>query len=103
MTEQTTSGVRRTVISCVLVGLLLATGFGSLSYLASLRSQPPSRKEQLRVYQVDLYRVEPQPLQEVMTAFGTARSDHQVVLDAQHQDEIDTSLIYTSDAADDIH
>ena len=88
MTEQTTSGVRRTVISCVLVSLLLATGFGSLYYLASLRSQPPSRKEQLRVYQVDLYRVEPQPLQEVMTAFGTARSDHQVVLAAQVAGEI---------------
>ena len=88
MTEQTTSGVRRTVISCVLVSLLLATGFGSLYYLAALRSQPPSRKEQLRVYQVDLYRVEPQPLQEVMTACGTARSDHQVVLAAQVAGEI---------------
>ncbi|SVD84888.1 uncharacterized protein METZ01_LOCUS437742, partial [marine metagenome] len=67
---------------------LLVAGFSGFAFLASLRSKPPSREEQKRVYQVDLYRVEAQPLQQVMTAFGTARSDHQVVLAAQVAGEI---------------
>jgi len=88
MPEQTSFWVRRTVVSCILISLLLSVGFGGFFYLASLRSRPPSRKKQLRVYQVDLYRVEPRRLQEVITAFGTARSDHQVVLAAQVAGEI---------------
>ena len=56
--------------------------------LASLRAKPPSRAEQKRIYQADVFRVERQPLREIMTAFGTARSDRQVVVAAQVAGEI---------------
>lgn len=88
MREQRSSWIRRTVVSVVASSTLLVAGFSGFAFLASLRSKPPSREEQKRVYQVDLYRVEAQPLQQVMTAFGTARSDHQVVLAAQVAGEI---------------
>ena len=88
MSQQNSSWIRRTVVSVVTCSVLLAASFWGFAFLASLRSKPPSREAQKRVYQVDLYRVETQPLQRIMTAFGTARSDHQVVLAAQVSGEI---------------
>ena len=82
------SWIRRTIVSVGVSGMLLVGSFSGFAFLASLKSKPPIRKEQIRVYQVDLYRVQAQPLQQIMTAFGTARSDHQVVLAAQVAGEI---------------
>jgi multidrug efflux system membrane fusion protein len=80
--------IRRTIVSVGVSGMLLLGSFSGFAFLASLKSKPPSRKQQTRVYQVDLYRIQAQPLQQIMTAFGTARSDHQVVLAAQVAGEI---------------
>jgi len=88
MLGQSSSWTRRTIVSVGVIGMLLLGSFSGFVFLASLKSEPPSRKEQTRVYQVDLYRVEAQSLQQIMTGFGTARSDHQVVLAAQVAGEI---------------
>ncbi len=88
MVEWNSSWIRRTVVSVVVIGSLLLGSFAGFAFLASSRSKPPSRQEQTRVYQVDMYRVQSRPLQQIMTAFGTARSDHQVVLAAQVAGEI---------------
>jgi multidrug efflux system membrane fusion protein len=88
MPGQSSSWIRRTIVSVGVSGMLLLGSFSGFAFLASLKSKPPSREEQTRVYQVDLYRVQAQPLQQIMTAFGTARSDHQVVLAAQVAGEI---------------
>ncbi len=82
------SWVRRTTVSVFFSSALLVAGFSGFMFLASLRSQPPHREQQRRVFQVDLYRVESQPMQQIMSAFGTARSDHQVVLAAQVAGEV---------------
>ncbi len=79
---------RRRVVSVVTCGGLLIVGAVGFTVLASLRAKPPSRAEQKRIYQVDVFHVERQPLREIMTAFGTARSDRQVVVAAQVAGEI---------------
>ncbi|MBQ16010.1 MAG: hypothetical protein CMJ65_02670 [Planctomycetaceae bacterium] len=89
MTETMSSHPRRRrVVSVMACAGLLITGAVGFSMLASLRAKPPSRAEQKRIYQVDVFRVERQPLREIMTAFGTARSDRQVVVAAQVAGEI---------------
>ncbi|MFP6770470.1 MAG: hypothetical protein VB859_20010, partial [Planctomycetaceae bacterium] len=89
MTETMSSHPRRRrVVSVIACAGLLITGAAGFTMLASLRAKPPSRAEQKRIYQVDVFRVERQPLREIMTAFGTARSDRQVVVAAQVAGEI---------------
>jgi len=62
------SWVRRTTVSVFFSSALLVAGFSGFMFLASLRSQPPHREQQRRVFQVDLYRVESQPMQQIMAA-----------------------------------
>lgn len=73
------------VIGCL--GLLLLA-FSGFQVLVGLREAPPERPQRTRTYVVDVFRVEAHTLREVITAFGTARSDRQVVLAAQVAGEI---------------
>ncbi|VAX39946.1 hypothetical protein MNBD_PLANCTO02-1641 [hydrothermal vent metagenome] len=79
---------RRIVVSLLLgVGAL---GIGGLGYVKlSALKQPPSVRIPLpKVYVVETYSVKPESLREQITAFGTARADHEVVISAQVTGEV---------------
>lgn len=72
-------------VACLLLFLLAASGF---QVLVGLRSTPPERPQRTRTYLVDVFRVEARSLREMVTAFGTARCDREVVVAAQVAGEI---------------
>ena len=74
------------VLSVVSLGLAV-TVFG---FLASLMPEPTRRDRPEKIYNVEVYDVESSDVQEVISAFGTARADREVVISAQVTGEIVT-------------
>ncbi len=79
---------RRTLISLVLCTIALAAGAGAFEYLAALKQPPSTRQQAEKVYNVEVFDVERCNLQEIISGFGTARSDREVVVDAQVSGEV---------------
>lgn len=78
----------RILLSVVLC--LLIPAFGAAAYfgLASLKEPPAEREIVEKVYNVEVFDVEPADLREIISAFGSAEADRQVTLSAMVAGEI---------------
>jgi len=79
---------RRSLISCVIVIAALVAGIGSFVMLASLKKPAVARVPEPRVFNVEVFEVHPRNIQEIVSTFGTARSDRTVVVSAQVAGEV---------------
>lgn len=79
---------RRSLITIVLIVLLLGGGIVTAEALSHLRKLPELKEPEVRRYNVDVFVVEPVRLQRVVTGFGTAQADREVVLSAQVAGEV---------------
>ena len=79
---------RRSLISCVIVITALLAGIASFVMLASLKKPAVARVPEPRVFNVEVFEVHPRNIQEIVSTFGTARSDRTVVVSAQVSGEI---------------
>lgn len=75
--------VRRGVLSIVGVAIILATAGGIYARLAALRVPAQERSVEPKAYNVETLRVEAVDYPEVLTGFGTAKADREVVLSAE--------------------
>ncbi len=74
---------RRVLVTLVLCILLPVCGIVVFQQLASLK-QPPAERELIeKIYNVEVFHVEPANLQEIISGFGTARADREVTLSAE--------------------
>lgn len=78
----------KALLSVVLSVAALACGAAVFNVLASLKQPPASREQTEKTYNVEVFDVERSNLQEIISAFGTARADREVVLSAQVAGEI---------------
>jgi len=78
----------RVIVSGLLVVLCLFFGVAGLAYLSSLKEQPAVRTPEPRQYNVDVFVVQPADIQEMISAFGTAVAEKEVVVSAQVSGEI---------------
>lgn len=79
---------RKVLISVLLCVVSVTSGVGIFLALASLKQPPESREPAERIYNVEVFDVARQDLQELISAFGTARADREVVLSAQVAGEV---------------
>jgi len=77
------SSVRRVVISLVLCMVIPILGWMGFSFLSSLRKPPAKREPVEKIYNVEVFGVEPADVQEIISGFGTARADREVTLSAE--------------------
>lgn len=63
--------------------VVLGLGAALFGWLSSMKQPPPAREPFEKVYNVEVFDVVPTDLREVISGFGTARADRQVVLAAQ--------------------
>lgn len=78
----------KTLLSVVLCAALVGSGYGVFLVLASMKQPPASREVPLPVANVDVFDVERSDLQEILSSFGTAKADREVLLTAQVAGEI---------------
>ena len=90
--DQGKSSVRQVMTKVLLTNLLggaaLLLGGGAYSYLASLEKPLEAREIVDKVYVVEVFDVQPTDLQEIISGFGTARADREVVIAAQVAGEV---------------
>ena len=80
--------IRKFLVSVVLCCVALGIGGGAFVALSSLREPPAARQPTERIYNVEVFEVEPSDLQEIVTGFGTAKASREVVVSAQVAGEI---------------
>lgn len=73
----------RTWVSIAVIVVVLGGSVQAFIALARLKPPPSERPRQQRVYNVEVYQADPTDVQEVISAFGTARPFRQVTLAAQ--------------------
>jgi len=78
----------RVIKSIALSILALSVGFAISHGLTLLHKPPPLREPVQRTYNVEVFRVECNDLREIVRAFGTSKSDREVVLSAQVAGEV---------------
>lgn len=76
------------IASIVLSLLVLGIGGASSAYLSGLKQPPALREPEPRRYNVEVFDVAAVNLQEIVTAFGTARADREAILAAQVAGEV---------------
>jgi RND family efflux transporter MFP subunit len=86
--DQPDSSLRTTLLSVLLCAVALVGGLGGFLALASLKEPPAAREQVRKIYNVEVFDVERSDLQEILSAFGTARADREVVISAQVAGEI---------------
>lgn len=84
----TANSGRTILLSAVLSLLILMLGAGAYFGLASLREPPSARETAERRYNVEVFEVRRSDLQEIVSGFGTARAEREVVVNAQVAGEI---------------
>lgn len=77
------SPLTRPVLTVLLSVAALLVGFGAFVSLASLKQPPAAREKIVKTYNVEVFSVEPSDLREIVSAFGTARADREVIVAAQ--------------------
>ena len=82
------AGCRHSLISIGLCVLALVSGGSVFYWLASLRKPPPAREPAEKTYKVEVFDVERLDLQEILSAFGTARPDREVIVAAKVAGEV---------------
>ncbi|MEO2049090.1 MAG: hypothetical protein ABGX16_21230, partial [Pirellulales bacterium] len=78
----------RTSISCMVVVAAFVAGIASFAKLASLKKPAVLRVPKEPVFNVEAFEVHSRNIQEIVSTFGTARSDRTVVVSAQVTGEI---------------
>lgn len=75
----------RAIVSVLVCLFVLMTGVGVFNWLASFKQEPPRQDDTgiIKTYSVTVFHVEPVTLQRVVTAFGTAVPDREVVVAAE--------------------
>ena len=73
------------LVYCVLA---LLVGGGGFAGLASLREEPPKRDVETKVFNVEVFDVQPVNLREIVNGFGTAVAEREVVYSAQLAGEV---------------
>ncbi len=81
-------GIARGLLSVVLVLVILAGGLAMTYLIASMREAPRRAEPVERIQTVQTFAAETATVQELVTAFGTARAMQEVVLSAQVAGEI---------------
>ena len=86
--SEATSAVRRLIVSEILIVMLIGLSIGTawLMYAQRPSVQPKSTEEML--LNVDVFQASPLNFQELLTGFGTARAEREVILAAQVTGEI---------------
>ncbi len=79
---------RRTALSVLLSILALVAGVVGFGALASLKKEVRFRDAREPVYNVEVFPVFRRDLQEIVSAFGTAQADREVVISAQVAGEV---------------
>ena len=82
------SGVSKTLLTIVYSVVALTVGVGTLLGLASLKTQPKPIPQEERTYNVSVFDAEQSDLQQILSSFGTAHADREVVLAGQVTGEI---------------
>ncbi len=79
---------RKAILSFILSLLALILGTGSYMILASLKQPPELREPVLKTYNVEVFDVRLSDVREIVSGFGAATADHEVLLSAQVAGEI---------------
>lgn len=80
--------MRKTIVSAILCLVILMLGFAGLTLLASLKKPPGAREKVEKVYNVEVFDAQENDLRVIISAFGSARADREVVLSARVAGEI---------------
>ncbi len=80
--------VARIALNVVACGAILAASVAGFLALTTLRPAPEKRQATEQVYNVQVYQTEPLNLQEIVSGFGTAQADQEVIVTAQVTGEI---------------
>jgi RND family efflux transporter MFP subunit len=78
----------KSIVSIVLCVILLSMGYAGMTFMASLAPKPAFKDPPLPSLYVDAYEVNKTNLQELTSAFGTARSDRDIAMTAYVSGEI---------------
>lgn len=86
--EKTLSSVQKLIVSEVLIGIVLV--FSLIAFNALYAQKPVVSQKEIETanLNVDVFSVQPANIEEVLTGFGTARADREVILAAQVSGEI---------------
>lgn len=81
-------GVKRLLISELLIVVLIITGAVSVKVMEQWKPVVEEREIEVNLRKVDVFRVEKHDYEEILTGFGTARADREVIVAAQVAGEI---------------
>ncbi|MAT16159.1 MAG: hypothetical protein CMJ46_12925 [Planctomyces sp.] len=77
------------VVFTILLALLMLVGtFFGFQYLKSLKKPPGEREIRELVYKVTVFEADPSRVQQIISGFGTAKADREVVVSAQVAGEV---------------
>lgn len=82
------SGVRRLIISQILIAVLLLLSFGAFKFLSDQKPKVQQREIVASRLNVNVFVGKRVAFQELLTGFGTARADREVIVAAQVSGEI---------------
>ncbi len=80
--------LHRTIVSQVVIVVIFLVSRAGYNALSAQKPQVATREIQARVLNVDTFQLAPVTFREILTAYGTARPDRQVVVAAQVSGEI---------------
>ncbi len=81
--------MRRALITLLIGGGALSLGATTFEWLASFKAEPPRQETSVfKTYSVTVFEAQPADLQRVITAFGTARADREVIVAAEVSGQI---------------
>ncbi len=84
------SWIWRALITLFVGGAALVMGLTTFEWLASFKTEPPRQEDSsvFKTYSVTVFEVQPADLRRVITAFGTARADREVIVAAEVSGQI---------------
>ncbi|MCA9110397.1 MAG: efflux RND transporter periplasmic adaptor subunit [Planctomycetaceae bacterium] len=83
------SWIIRALITLLVGGGALVLGMSVFEWLASFKKEPPRQEASIfKTYSVTVFEAQPADLQRVITAFGTARADREVIVAAEVSGQI---------------
>ncbi|MCR9200497.1 MAG: efflux RND transporter periplasmic adaptor subunit [Planctomycetaceae bacterium] len=85
-------GVRRLLVSELLIVVLIVAGAVSFRAMERWKEVVQQKPIEVKLRKVDVFRVEQQDYEEILTGFGTARADREVIVATQVAGEIISTL-----------
>lgn len=88
--ERSRSWIWRTLVTLLIGGGTIVAGANTFEWLASFKTEPPRQENAsvFKTYSVTVFETQPADLQRVITAFGTARADHEILVSAEVSGQI---------------